>query len=620
MAWISVTTADAYFANKANGAEWQAKDNAEKLGALESATSRLEVIPFIGDNPNRTAARYTNASVGNGAGQIPYLLYVAVSELALWSFSHNLDEQALTSAPVSGAGSVRYASMSRWLDGLPLVVQNALSSFIDNSAKGQAFGSQALSVSFSDGGAGSSSAINPVVSIQKINNVLEVRKEDGTVERFVFDEVVQNTDPYHFFLQRKDIAINIPADTRILDSGVGYDIPFFPKHTHTQSAIANRNFETDPEGFINLHIAGSGVTRVDISLKTTHHFSDIDSSIPDLTTDSRTEEQEVVLGEANSVNLRAHGSNVVLTSQSTGGALAGQSIPVSIVVNIKTYNTAGNRVAATFSAVGNKCGITFKQLANNSGASGAVSGIPGDTVVNASVANNTLTLTKQNGDTLTFTGGTGGGSVDASRLLPTNPFAGGIPIQSPFDGWVNGYMGHEWNGNGSTNTLGYYPGAIIFNNGAAYAVKSAISPGSTLAAAITAGHLQRIDRNEQTGGGGAVTDLVNIAYDSSTQMATITRRNGTTFNLDLTGLKDTPYKGEYADDTAYSVGEYVTYTQSSGNPTVTTVRVFAVISAVTNTNRANPPSNSSFVELSNQEITTTALTTINGYAVPALPN
>ena len=142
MIWCTLSTVNEYFGLRGN-ADWNSIPADERAALLQVATDRLESIPFRGDNKSRTTTRYNNASLSTNP-PIPYNLLVAFCEMSLWVYTNPLQQQQIVSP------SSRY-NISAWLSDLPLIIQNALSGFVDGEVGNGKISRTGGSLSYSGG-------------------------------------------------------------------------------------------------------------------------------------------------------------------------------------------------------------------------------------------------------------------------------------------------------------------------------------------------------------------------------------------------------------------------------------------------------------------------------------
>ncbi len=154
----------------------------------------------------------------------------------------------------------------------------------------------------------------------------------------------QDANPYHFFSQHKDIASPASTSGSILAAD-DYVIPLVPKTVPTGRLLAHRNFATRPEGTVLFEAAVNAI--YEARLRVIHHFSDINSNIPDLTTDARAHRTEVFTDGQDSFNMTAFASDVVLTADSIGGSLLASAVPYTISLVLRAYSVLGENPRTT---------------------------------------------------------------------------------------------------------------------------------------------------------------------------------------------------------------------------------------------------------------------------------
>ena len=356
--WCNLITVDEYFGLRGN-TDWASISSDERSNLLQIATDRLEAIPFRGDAASRVTTRYNNASLST-TPPIPYNLLVAFCELSLWLHNNPLQQQQVVTPG-------NQHNISLWLSDLPMVIQNALSTYVDSavgknhiSAKsgGIAYSSPTPTVARTTSGGGLSTVItqDPVIG-------------SGTAA----DPVTLTTGtniPTHYY-QRLNINPTITGSSRIQDLALvtgtdnptitseTYRIPIMPKTNATGGVRLNREFETNFYGTMLYKVDRQ--VGVNFFSEVIHHNSDVNAG-PDFSIYRRVIRPSV-LNEASTLSLSEFDSAVQL-------AQGDETVVVPISINLVVQaSDIQNAAVAPTSGLGTrisdirfvKAAVRFKQ-------------------------------------------------------------------------------------------------------------------------------------------------------------------------------------------------------------------------------------------------------------------
>ena len=353
MIWCTLSTVNEYFGLRGN-ADWNSIPADERAALLQVATDRLESIPFRGDNKSRTTTRYNNASLSTNP-PIPYNLLVAFCEMSLWVYTNPLQQQQIVSP------SSRY-NISAWLSDLPLIIQNALSGFVDGEVGKGKISRTGGSLSYSGGTNQSGGNISTVATQAPIIG-------DGTAADPVrLNGTARNPDHYY---QRINITgtrtggrienINFVSGTdNPVNSANHFRISIIPKTNALSGILLNREFLTNFYGTMIYKVDQQ--VGVNFISEVIHHNTDINNGRPDLFSYRRVLRPSV-LNEAGTLNLSEFDSAVVLPQGDPN-----EVVPISINLIVQASdiqnaaNVPANNVGVNISNIRFiKAAVRFKQ-------------------------------------------------------------------------------------------------------------------------------------------------------------------------------------------------------------------------------------------------------------------
>ena len=353
MIWCTLTTVNDYFGLRGN-ADWNSIPANERAALLQVATDRLESIPFRGDNKSRTTTRYNNASLSTNP-PIPYNLLVAFCEMSLWVYTNPLQQQQVVNP------SSRY-NISAWLSDLPLIIQNALSGFVDANVGNAKISRSGGSLSYSEGSNQTSGGLSTVATQSPILG-------DGSASNPV-RLTPETRNPDHYY-QRVDITgsrtggrienINFVSGTdNPVNSANHFRISILPKTTALSGVLINREFLTNFFGTMIYKVDQQ--VGVNFISEVVHHNTDINNGRPDLFSYRRVLRPSV-LNEAGTLNLSEFDSAVVLPQGDPN-----EVVPISINLIVQASdiqnaaNVPANNVGVNISDIRFiKAAVRFKQ-------------------------------------------------------------------------------------------------------------------------------------------------------------------------------------------------------------------------------------------------------------------
>ena len=359
--WCNLTTVDAYFAERGN-TDWSSISTNDRTALLNCATDRLEAIPFKGDSVSRVSTRYVNATL-TSTPPIPYNLLTAFCELALWLHSNPIQQHQIIS-PTSSY------NISSWLADLPLIIQNALSSYVDPALSRRRLSTTGGAIAY----AGVPEGFTPSNTTPSTGGLSTVITQEPVIGSGTASDpvtLVAGTQiPTHYY-QRVEINPTITGSSRIQDLALQtgtdnptitsetYRIPIMAKTNATGGVRLNREFETNFYGTMLYKVDRQ--VGVNFFSEVIHHNSDVNAG-PDFSIYRRVIRPSV-LNEASTLDLSEFDSAVQL-SQGSETAV----IPVSINLVVQASDIQDAAVAPT-SGLGTrisdirfvKAAVRFKQ-------------------------------------------------------------------------------------------------------------------------------------------------------------------------------------------------------------------------------------------------------------------